>query len=137
MSDQASDAYLLRSERKDATRAENRAIAHLEDENERLREAAEVVSAAWDAWMMDEDGDGQDAVVAAIGALRETLRSDRDQGGECCNGSSSGCGEDGCTRSDITAREDNLRWEEGLSADGTWLRRIVSPWEPDPQRLEK
>lgn len=30
-------------------------------------------------------------------------RDERDQGGECCNGSSGGCGEDGCTRSDITA----------------------------------
>lgn len=38
-----------------------------------LREAAEAVSAAWDAWMEDEDGEGQDAVAEAIGALRHHL----------------------------------------------------------------
>jgi hypothetical protein len=27
-----------------------------------------------------------------------------------------------------------LAWETGLAEDGTWLRRLVGDWEPDPAR---
>lgn len=41
-----------------------------------VREAAEAVSVAWDAWMTHEDGEGQDEMEKAIKGLREALRTD-------------------------------------------------------------
>lgn len=46
-----------------------------EAEVERLRAAATEVSEAWDAWMMDEEGEGQSRVEDAIGALRAVLNA--------------------------------------------------------------
>jgi hypothetical protein len=45
----------------------------LQRENDALRAAATEVSEAWNAWMTDEEGEGQDRVEDAIGNLRATL----------------------------------------------------------------
>lgn len=46
-----------------------------QEQAERLHDAALEMSQAWDAWMENEEGEGQDRAEDAIGNLRNVLRS--------------------------------------------------------------